>query len=156
MWWRRVAWQTAIVVPFVIGLGLFAFAWRTWHYTGIFSLFYGTQRQVVAIWQVGMSFRTVMQRLSHSVLLVLTVNDPPRFDIYALPILAGAAIAVASVAGVPRLRDLPASAVLFFFASIAGGVCRRRLGLSGPVLRSRDADHLRADGLRRGGRIGPR
>jgi hypothetical protein len=52
-------------------------------------------------------------------MLVLTVNDPPRFDVYALPILAGAAVAVLSVAGTPRLRDVPAAAVLFFFASIA-------------------------------------
>src|SRR6185295_11766710 len=40
--------------------------------------------------------------------------------VYALPILTGAAAAVLSVAGTPRLRDLPAAAVLFFFASIAG------------------------------------
>jgi hypothetical protein len=53
-------------------------------------------------------------------MLVLTVNDPPRFDAYALPILTGAGIAVLSLAGVPRLRNLPAAAVLFFFASIAG------------------------------------
>ena len=25
-------------------LGLVLFAWRTWHYTGVFSVFYGTQR----------------------------------------------------------------------------------------------------------------
>ena len=64
--------------------------------------------------------RVSLQRLAHSVMLVLTVNDPPRFDPYALPILAGAAVAVLSLAGTPRLRDLPAAAVLFFFASIAG------------------------------------
>jgi hypothetical protein len=52
-------------------------------------------------------------------MMVLTVNDPPRFDVYALPILAGALVALLSLAGVPRLRDLPAAAVLFFFASIA-------------------------------------
>jgi hypothetical protein len=53
-------------------------------------------------------------------MLVLTVNDPPRFDPYALPILGGAVVALLSIAGVPKLRDLPAAAVLFFFASIAG------------------------------------
>jgi hypothetical protein len=53
-------------------------------------------------------------------MLVLTVNDPPRVDPYALPILAGAVVAVLSMAGIPKLRDLPAAAVLFFFASIAG------------------------------------
>jgi hypothetical protein len=119
-WWRRVAWRTAAIVPAVIGLGLLGFAWRTWYYTGVFSLFYGTQRYIVAIWQPGMPIGTVLQRLTHSVMLVLTVNDPPRFDPYALPILAGAGVAVLSIAGAPRLRDLPAAAVLFFFASIGG------------------------------------
>jgi hypothetical protein len=119
-WLRRVAWRTAVIVPAVIGLGLWCFAWRTWYYTGVFSLFYGTQRYIVAIWQPGASIGVTLQRLVHSVMLVLTVNDPPRFDVYALPILTGAVVAVSSIAGTPKLRDLPAAAVLFFFASIAG------------------------------------
>ncbi|MGH9143789.1 MAG: hypothetical protein ACRD2I_21855 [Vicinamibacterales bacterium] len=119
-WWRRIAWRTAVMVPAVISVGLLCFAWRTWHYTGTFSLFYGTQRYIVAIWQPGSPLAVSLQRLAHSVLMVLTVNDPPRFDPYALPILGGAAVAVLGVAGTPAFRDLPAAAVLFFFASIAG------------------------------------
>ena len=61
-----------------------------------------------------------LARLAESVTKVLTVNDPPRFDVYALPVMAGALVAAASALGTPRLRDLPAFAVLFFFASIAG------------------------------------
>jgi hypothetical protein len=68
----------------------------------------------------GCTLAVTLQRVAHSVMLVLTVNDPPRFDVYALPILTGAAAAVLSIAGTPGLRDLPAAAVLFFFASIAG------------------------------------
>jgi len=120
VWWRRVAWRTVVVVACIIGLGLLALAWRNWHYSGVFDTFYGTQRYVVAIWQPGAPVAESLRRLIHSVMLVLTVNDPPRFDPYALPILAGAAIAVLSIAGIPKLRDLPAAAVLFFFASIAG------------------------------------
>jgi hypothetical protein len=120
VWWRRVAWRTVVVVACIIGLGLLTLAWRNWHYSGVFDTFYGTQRYVVAIWQPGAPVAESLRRLIHSVLLVLTVNDPPRFDPYALPILAGAVIAVLSMAGIPKLRDLPAAAVLFFFASIAG------------------------------------
>jgi hypothetical protein len=119
-WWRRVAWRTIVIVAVVLGIGLLCFAWRTWYYTGVFSLFYGTQRYIVAIWQPDAPWTLTLQRLVHSVMLVLTVNDPPRFDVYALPILIGAGVAVLSLAGTPRLRDLPAAAVLFFFASIAG------------------------------------
>ena len=121
-WWRRVAWRSIVIVAAVLGAGLLAFAWRTWHYTGVFSLFHGTQRYhpLVAIWQPGAPLAESLKRLEHSVMVVLTVNDPPRFDPYALPILAGALTAVLSLAGVPRFRDLPAAAVLFFVAAIAG------------------------------------
>src|SRR5262249_3547971 len=50
---------------------------------------------------------------------VLTVNDPPRFDVYALPVMTGALVAVLSMVGVAKLRDLPAAAVLFFASAIA-------------------------------------
>src|SRR5712691_7009060 len=119
-WWRRVSWRTVFGVGGMIALGLLFFAWRTYHYTGVFSVFYGTQRYLVAIWQPGMAIKTYVEALIRNVMLVLTVNDPPRFDVYALPVLGGALIAVLSAGGTPRLRELPAAAVLFFFASIAG------------------------------------
>ena len=120
-WWRRIAWRTAAIVAGILALGLLLLAWRNWHYGGGFDPFYGTQRYTVSvkIWQPGEPVAQSLGRLVHSVMMVLTVNDPPRFDLYSLPILAGALVAVLSLAGVPRLRDLPAAAVLFFFASIA-------------------------------------
>jgi len=99
-----------------------ALSWvNLYYYGGGFDPFYGTQRYTVSvrIWQPGEPVAQSLRRLAHSVMMVLTVNDPPRFDVYALPILAGALVALLSLAGVPRLRDLPAAAVLFFFASIA-------------------------------------
>jgi hypothetical protein len=124
-WWRRVSWRTVFGVAGMIALGLLCFAWRTYHYTGVFSVFYGTSRYIVAIWQPGMALKTYAAALAENVMMVLTVNDPPRFDVYALPVLGGALIAVLSVSGVPRLRELPAAAVLFFFASIAGAFVAR-------------------------------
>jgi len=124
-WWRSVAWRTAIAVPAVIGVGLLLFAWRTWHYTGVFSLFHGTQRYIVAIWGPNTPFRTSAYWAAYNVSQVLTVNDPPMFDIHASPVIAGAMVAVLSLAGVPRLRSLPAASVLFFFASIAGAFIAR-------------------------------
>src|SRR5262249_56117885 len=56
---------------------------------------------------------------------VVAVNDPPMFDIHTAPVIAGAMVAVLSLAGVPRLRNLPAASVLFFFASIAGAFIAR-------------------------------
>ena len=123
--------RTVVIVPAVIGLGLLLFAWRTWHYTGVFSVFYGTQRYIVAIWQPGMPLGTVAQRLAHSVMLVLTVNDPPRFDVYALPILVGAGVAASERGRRPPPARAAAAAVLFFFASIAGACVAAGWGYTG-------------------------
>src|SRR5262245_51263649 len=117
--WRRISWWTVAGVWGGIACGLIFFAWRTWHYTGVFSVFYGTQRYIVAIWQPD-SLHASLDRLRTNLGRVLTVNDPPRFDIYALPVMTGAVAAVASLLGLPRFRDMPAAAVLFFAASMAG------------------------------------
>jgi hypothetical protein len=118
-WWSRVSWRTATAEIVVVALGVLAFMWRTWHYTGVFSLFHGTASSVVTIWQLAMPIGTILQRLAHSVFMVLTVNDPPRFDAYALPVAVGAAAAVLSLCGARAFRDLPAAPVLFFVAAMA-------------------------------------
>jgi hypothetical protein len=64
-------------------------------------------------------------------MMVLTLNDPARYDPYALPVLGGAAVAVLSVIGIPRLRTLPLSLVLFFFSTVAGAVVARGTAYSG-------------------------
>jgi hypothetical protein len=125
-WWR----EPAIVLGFV-ATGLILFAWRTWHYTGVFSVFYGTQRDVLAIWQPGMSITTAANRALGSVMMVLTVNDPARFDPYALPVLAGAAVALLWVIRVRPFREVPAAAVLFFLASISGALVARGTAYAG-------------------------
>jgi hypothetical protein len=130
-WWPRVSWRIAAIVPGVVGLGLLALAWRLWLYTGVFSPFHGTNLRSLATWQPGMPVSTVVSRMLESVLLVLTVNDPPHFDIYAVPVLAGAIVAVLSLLGLPRLRTLPAAAVLFFFAAIAGALVARGSAYTG-------------------------
>lgn len=118
-WLPRVSWPTVAAIGGTIGLGLLFFAWRTWYYTGVFSVLHGTSGYLLGVWQPGMSAATYLRRLSHSVMMVLTVNDPPRLDVFALPVLGGAIVAVSSVAGVPRLREVPMAPVFFFFASIA-------------------------------------
>jgi hypothetical protein len=124
-WRTRIAWRTVVAVPPVLGLGLLLFAWRNWHFNGVFSVFYGTQRNIVALWQPGMSFGTVLARWLDSVLMVLTVHDPPMFDWRSLPVLAGAVVAPLAVLGVPRLRDVPALPALFFLVGISSAFVAR-------------------------------
>jgi hypothetical protein len=124
-WRGRGAWRAPIAILGVLAAGVLFFAWRTWHYTGVFSVFHGTQRDLLAIWQPGLTVREVVARAASSVAMVLTVNDPPRFDPFALPVLLGAAAAACAICRVPRLRDLPVAPVLFFFTAIAGALVAR-------------------------------
>jgi hypothetical protein len=119
-WWRSAA---AVVAG--VGLGVLLFAWRTWYYTGAFSIFYGTQRNLLSIWQPTLPLVTVAQRMLGSVMMVLTVNDPARFDVLALPVLAGALVAVLAIVRAPRLRAVPLPPVLYFFAAISGALVAR-------------------------------
>jgi len=130
-WRQRIAWWTALTIPMVLVVGLLLFAWRTWHYTGVFSVFYGTQRELLAVWQPGMSAGAALLRGLASAMMVLTVNDPARFDWRALPVLAGAAAAALAVLGVPRFRDLPAAPTLFFLAGIAAAFVARGSAYAG-------------------------
>jgi dolichyl-phosphate-mannose-protein mannosyltransferase len=119
-WWRSSA---AIVC--VVALGVLLFAWRTWHYTGVFSVFYGTQRELLSVWQPSLPFVVILERMLGSVMMVLTVNDPARFDLVALPVLGGALVAVLAIARVSWFRAVPVPPVLFFFAAISGALFAR-------------------------------
>jgi hypothetical protein len=124
-WRAMIAWRTLVAVPVVLALGLAFFAWRNWHYNGSFSVFGGSSLQVLALWQPGMSLAAVVPRWIDSVLMVITVRDPPRFDWKSLPVLFGAAAAPLAVVGVPRLRDVPALPALFFLAAISAAFVAR-------------------------------
>ncbi len=124
-WLSHTSWRTAAAVVLTLCAGLLLFAWRTWHYTGVFSVFYGTQRESLALWQPGMSLGTLLGRVAGSVMTVLTMNDPARFDPHAIPILLGAIVSVLATAGIPLLRELPLGLVLFCLAALSGSLVAR-------------------------------
>jgi hypothetical protein len=125
LWLSRVSWRTVAGVCGTLCLGLLLFAWRTWHYTGVFSLVHGTQAERLSLWQPGAPFVLTLERIAGSIMMVLTMNDPPRFDLHALPLLAGTIVSALAVAGVPRLRELPLGPVLFCLATISGSLIAR-------------------------------
>jgi hypothetical protein len=126
-----IAWRTLVAVPAVLALGLVFFAWRNWHYNGFFSVFGGTQLNIMALWQPGMPFAAVVPKWIDSVLMVITVRDPPQFDWKSLPVLFGAAVAPLAVLGVPRLREVPALPALFFLAAISAAFVARGFAYAG-------------------------
>ena len=155
-WWPLVQWRVVIGIGGGLAIGAALFAWRTWYYTGVFGVFHGTQREFLAVWKPGMSAMEAVPAMMSSLMMVLTASDPPQLAWHALPLLAGALIAVAAVCAVPGFRDAP----LAGGGAVPGRVRRRardsRLGarravLDSPVRRRRCALRLGA-GSSLGGR----
>jgi hypothetical protein len=124
-WLARTPIASAAVILGSLAVGLTLFAWRTWYYTGVFSVFHGTQRQLVATIQ---PTDTVVQAIGHlieSVLVLITVQDPPRFDPRAILVIGGIAISVLALLRVPWFRDVPAGPALFCAAGLAGALVAR-------------------------------
>ncbi|MEP7304155.1 MAG: hypothetical protein ABJA98_01430 [Acidobacteriota bacterium] len=124
-WRPRASLKPGVTIAAIVACGVALFAWRTWYYTGVFSVFHGTQRDLLAIWQPGMTAAQFVQRAAASVMMVLTVNDPPRFDPYALPVLVGAAAAALGLARVPGPRRLPLAPCVYFLTAIVGAFVAR-------------------------------
>ena len=108
-----VGWSTTILTTVLVAAWLIA-ALRAWGC--------GNRDCRWGIWRFGCSTAAYM---------VLSMNDPPRLVWYATPMLAAAPIAIAALAGVPVVRNLPLSLVLFFLAGISAALVARGVAYSG-------------------------
>ena len=125
VWLGRVSLTTVGAVAGTLCLGLLLFAWRTWHYTGVFSVFYGTKLPTLSLWQPGTPLRTSIERVGGSLMMVLTMSDPPRPDPHAIPLLLGVGGSALALAGVKGLRELPLALVFFCLAACLGALVAR-------------------------------
>ncbi len=129
-WWPHISWNAVTGVIVMIALAVLLFTLRTYHYTGVFSFFHGTTWGNHALWQAGHSAAQNLQAMLSSLMMVLTFNDPPRFSWYALPLLAGFAVAIAALMGVPRLQ-VPLPLALFFLVACSGALAARGVAYAG-------------------------
>ncbi len=124
-WLPQVSWRAVIGVGAMIAVALLFFAMRTYHYTGVFSVLYGTTWRNHALWQQGPA------AMLSSLMMVLTFNDPPQFAWYALPLLAGAAVSLLSLLNVWGFRDVPLALALFFAVACSGALAARGVAYAG-------------------------
>jgi hypothetical protein len=130
-WWRvrtwlpLVQWRIAIAIGAALVIGSLLFAWRTWYFTGVFSAFHGTQREHLAVWKEGMSWREAMPAMLSSVMMILTGQDPPRLAWHSIPLLAAGAVSVAAVCGVSGFRAAPLPVVAMFLAGLSSALITR-------------------------------
>jgi hypothetical protein len=124
-WSRRASRPVIAAIAIGIPLALFLFALRTWRYTGVFDPFYGTQASHLSVLAPGDDLAQGLSKIAGSFLMILTMNDPPRADPRALPIVAGVLSSILCVIGVGRFARLPLNAAIFCLAAVAGAAVAR-------------------------------
>jgi len=124
-WLPQISRRVVVGVASVIALALVLFAARTYHFTGVFSILHGTTWRNHALWEAGPA------AMLSSLMMVLTFNDPPRFAWYALPLLIGAVVAIASLLNVKGLRDVPMALSVFFAVAMSGALVARGVAYAG-------------------------
>jgi hypothetical protein len=127
--WQRVPKRVVVTYYGVLALGLCAFAARTWYYTGQFSLTAGTQIGHLSI-GLGTTPRSWLssdawRRAVESILMIVTVQDPPRFDWRSVLVVTGFAAAVLGLLQMPLVRRVPLGIALVCVACVAGGLVAR-------------------------------
>jgi hypothetical protein len=113
----RLSVAIAFAATFAIGVGLFAL--RTWHYTGVFSLFYGTslKNNDTGLRPWTLLDADVWGRIAHSLQATLFMNEPPRPDPRAVMVVAGALVALLALAQTRIASRVP---VIALVAAVGG------------------------------------
>ncbi|MGH9139514.1 MAG: hypothetical protein ACRD2I_00075, partial [Vicinamibacterales bacterium] len=132
--WRQLP-RLAGPYLLVIGIGLAAFTARTWYYTGLLDPFAGTTRvhnatglglNVRSLWSAS-AWRNALESVS----MIVTVQDPPRFDVRSLLVITGFAGSLLALLGVPLVRRIPLGIAVMAVASVAGGLVARGVAYPG-------------------------
>jgi hypothetical protein len=130
-WLPLVSWRVVIGICAALMAAALLFAWRTWYYTGVFSVFHGTQREFLTVWKPDMSATAAVQAMASSVMMILTATDPAAFTWTGLPLLVAAVVVVGALAGVPVLRQAPAPVAALFLSGCVGALVTRGWGYEG-------------------------
>lgn len=135
--WRPREWLPRASRPAVaavlggLSLGVWLFTARTYYYTRVPSMFYRTTATLNSVWQAGDSVGDAIVRVGSSVLMVLTMNDPPRADVRAVPILVGFAVALLGLFRVGRFARLPLRLVAIGLAGVSSAFVARGVAYPG-------------------------
>ena len=129
--WRPSRWLPAASRPVLAGVlvaiavAVWLFTARTYYYTGVPSMLYGTTAGHNSVWNGPPGLVPLAGRLLSSLLMQLTMSDSPQLEPRALLIVTGF---FAACLGLLRLRpfgDLPMSLALLCVAGALGGFVAR-------------------------------
>lgn len=124
-WMRRVSKPVAAAVLGALAIGLWLFTARTYYYTRVPSMLFGTSAGHNSVWQAGDTVWMAAGRLIESLMMFLTMSDPPTLDPRTLPLFIGFAVALLGAANVGWLRMLPLPLVGFCLAGFSSALVAR-------------------------------
>jgi hypothetical protein len=128
---RRTSWFLVAGFVGTLAVALILFALHTWYYAGVFSITHGTSFGMNKTWQPDLPVAVNFQRMIEGFGVLLTLNDPPRFSLYSIPLLIAGVAAVAAIVGIKGFRELPLSVVLFFLGCVSIATVVRGIAYSG-------------------------
>ncbi len=120
----RLRKRLALVYASLVATGVALFMVRTWWFTGVFSLFYGTSLKNN---DTGLRIQTlasadVWTRIAHSLASLIWVNEPPQPDIRAAFVFTGVVAALLAVLQAPVLKGMPVVIVVLIAGTMASGL----------------------------------
>lgn len=120
----RINLRAAVLYAATFAGGVVLFAIRTWWYTGVFSVLYGTslKNNDTGLRLGTIASQAVWGRISHSLRALVWMNEPPAAELRALMVAAGVVLSILALLQVPRLSRLP-----FALAVVTLGACASSL-----------------------------
>ncbi len=100
-----------LVFAATLAAGVTLFALRTWWFTGVFSVLYGTalKNNDTGLRLTTIGSPEVWRRISHSLAGLVWMNEPPGFDPRSAIVFVGLLLSVLALLQVPRVSRLPLS-----------------------------------------------
>jgi hypothetical protein len=125
VWWRLASRRATLAVAGGVMVAMWLFTWRTYYYTTRIDMFFGTQADDRSVWKSTFTLGEGLREVAASVMMVMTMNDPPAFDVRAVPVIGGLAAALIGLLGMPRLRSLPLNASVLALSGLTGAIVAR-------------------------------
>lgn len=125
IWWPRCSQHVLWGSVGALVCAALLFGARTYYFTGHFNPLAGTQASARSVWQTSAAGETPIENATNSVLMVITMTDPPRIEPRAVPLVLAIAGSVLGLLGIGRFARLPLNVVLLCLAGIAGAFVAR-------------------------------
>ena len=104
-----------------LAAGVALFATRTWWYSGVFSIVYGTslKNNDTGLRPATLMEPAVWSRIWHSLRALVWMNEPPSPDPRALLVVSGVVLSVLALLQVPKVNRLPLSIAIVTLGACA-------------------------------------